>query len=62
MEDTTMIKKEYMKPTMRVVKVQHQSHILAGSLQSVKSSGLDKEDDLLYDDFDGSGGNQGNAW
>ena len=45
-----MIKKEYMKPTMQVVKVQHQSHILAGSLRSVKSSGLDKEDDLKYDD------------
>ena len=57
-----MIKKEYMKPTMRVVKVQHQSHILAGSLRSVKSSGLDNEDDLEYDDFEGSGGNQGYAW
>lgn len=54
-----MIKKEYMKPTMRVVKVQHQSHILAGSLQSVKSSGLDSENDLQYD---GNGGDQGTAW
>ena len=59
MDDTTMIKKEYMKPTMRVVKVQHQSHILAGSLQSVKSSGLDSENDLQYD---GNGGDQGTAW
>jgi hypothetical protein len=57
-----MIKKEYMKPTMRVVKVLHQSHILAGSLRSVKSSGLDNEDDLQYDDFGGSGGDQGYAW
>ncbi|MBQ8065107.1 MAG: hypothetical protein IJ144_01515 [Prevotella sp.] len=57
-----MIKKEYMKPTMRVVKVQHQSHILAGSLRSVKSSGLDDEDDLLYDDLEGNGGDQGYAW
>ena len=57
-----MIKKEYMKPTMQVVKVQHQSHILAGSLQSVKSSGLDSENDLLYDDSEGTGGNQGYAW
>ena len=62
MEDTTMIKKEYMKPTMRVVKVQHQSHILAGSLRSVKSSGLDDEDDLQYDDLEGNGGDQGSAW
>jgi hypothetical protein len=57
-----MIKKEYMKPTMRVVKVQHQSHILAGSLRSVESSGLDSENDLQYDDFEGNGGNQGSAW
>lgn len=62
MEDTTMIKKEYMKPTMQVVKVQHQSHILAGSLQSVKSSGLDSENDLLYDDSEGTGGYQRYAW
>jgi len=57
-----MIKKEYMKPTMRVVKVQHQSHILAGSLRSVKSTGLDDEDDLQYDDVEGNGGDQGTAW
>lgn len=57
-----MINKEYTKPTMLVVKVQHQSHILAGSLRSVKSSGLESENDLQYDDFDGSGGNQGDAW
>lgn len=62
MEDTTMIKKEYMKPTMRVVKVQHQCHILAGSLRSVESSGLDSKNDLQYDDFDGNGGDQGYAW
>ncbi len=57
-----MINKEYTKPTMLVVKVQHQSHILAGSLQSVRSIGLDDEDDLLYDDFQGNGGDQGYAW
>lgn len=57
-----MIKKEYMKPTMLVEKVQHQCHILAGSLRSVRSSGLDNEDDLQYDDFEGNGGNQGYAW
>jgi hypothetical protein len=57
-----MIKKEYMKPTTWVVKVQHQSHILAGSLRSVKSTGLDDEDDLQYDDVEGNGGDQGTAW
>ncbi len=57
-----MIKKEYMKPTMLVEKVQHQCHILAGSLRSVRSNGLDNEDDLQYDDFGGNGGDQGYAW
>ena len=31
-EDTTMRKKEYMMPSMEVVKVQQQGQILAGSL------------------------------
>ena len=61
MEDTTMIKKEYMKPTMQVVKVQ-QSQLICASLTGVKSSGLDRENDLLYDDFEGNGGDQGYAW
>lgn len=61
MEDTTMIKKEYMKPTMQVEKVQ-QTQLICVSLTGVKSSGLDSENDLLYDDFDGNGGNQGYAW
>ena len=52
-----MIKKEYMKPTMQVVKVLHQSHLLAGSLTSVQSSGLD--DDLEYNN---TSGDQGYAW
>ena len=29
-----MIKKDYMKPAMRVVKMQHKCHILAESLDS----------------------------
>ena len=62
MEDTTMIKKEYMKPTIEVTEADVEQQILAGSLRSVKSSGLDNEDDLQYDDFDGSGGDQGFAW
>jgi hypothetical protein len=54
-----MTKKDYKKPTTKVVELQHRTHILAGSLTSVKLSGLDTENDLLYDD---NGGNQGNAW
>jgi hypothetical protein len=34
MEDTTMTKKEYMNPTMQVVKIQQNSQLLAGSLNA----------------------------
>lgn len=53
-----MIKKEYIMPTMQVIKFMHQSHILAGSLQSVETTGLD--DEIL--EYDNNGGNQGSAW
>lgn len=46
-----MIKKDYQKPTMKIVLLQHQSHLLTGSVQSL-SSNLDDE---LY--YDGSGSN-----
>ena len=36
-----MIKKEYQKPTMNVVLLQHQAHLLAGSVTSVNSGGTD---------------------
>ena len=57
-----MIKKKYMNPTMRVEKTEIISQLMVGSLRSVKSSGLDDEDDLLYDDLEGNGGDQGYAW
>ena len=31
MEDTTMTKKQYTNPTMKVVEIKHRCHILAGS-------------------------------
>ena len=31
------MKKEYMKPTMKVVKIQHQSHILVDSVHTLNS-------------------------
>ncbi|MBQ3700763.1 MAG: hypothetical protein II886_12810 [Prevotella sp.] len=31
------MKRQYIKPTVRVVKLQHRSHILAGSTKSVRS-------------------------
>lgn len=43
-----MIKKEYMKPVMKVIELQHKSQILAGSVKSVKTTGLD--DDLILPD------------
>ena len=32
-----MVKKEYLKPTMKVVKIQQQSQILAGSSYGMKT-------------------------
>lgn len=52
-----MIKKEYQKPTVKVVKLQHQCQILAGSLQSTSTTGLDS--DL---DYDRNGDDQKYAW
>ena len=41
-------KQEYMKPVMEVIELQHKSQILAGSVTSVKTTGLD--DDLILPD------------
>ena len=45
------MKKNYQKPAMRIVTVQHHQHLLAGSLQSVESiqSNLDDESDVMFD-------------
>ena len=51
-----MIKKEYMKPVMKVIELQHKSQILAGSVTNLTTSGLDDEDDLNKDD------NPGDIW
>ena len=50
-----MTKKEYMQPTMTVVKIQH-SQMLC--ISDAKANGLGS-DGL---DYDKNGGNQGNAW
>lgn len=45
------MKREYMKPTMNVVKLQHQHQLLAGSNPtSVQTTGLDDGDDFTIDD------------
>lgn len=49
------MKKEYMKPTMRVVKMQHQGIICtSGDVKSVQSSFDDPEDDFIW----GGGGTE----
>ena len=47
-------KQEYQKPVMEVIELQHKSQILAGSVTSVTTTGLD--DDLNKDD------NPGDIW
>ena len=42
-----MTKKEYQKPVMEVIELQHKSQILAGSVTSVTTTGLDMEDELV---------------
>ena len=49
MEDHDMKRKDYMKPTMRVVMLQHRHQILAGSIQST-STNLSEEDAIDISD------------
>ena len=44
-----MKKKEYQKPAMRVVKLQQQAPLLAGSIFTTTSTNLaDEDEDLIY--------------
>ena len=43
-----MIKKEYMKPVIEVIEADIEQQILAGSVTSLTTSGLD--DDLIFPD------------
>ena len=49
MEDSTM-KKQYMKPTMQVVMLQHQHQLLAGGPYDSVSKPLDTYDDDVITD------------
>lgn len=53
-----MIKKEYMKPVMKGIELQHKSQILSGSVTSVTTTGLD--DDLILPD--GEEPKSGSVW
>ena len=55
-----MTKKEYMKPVMEVIELQHKSQILAGSGTSVKTTGLDE--DLTHSDDEEGGSSWGDAY
>jgi hypothetical protein len=50
-----MIKKEYMQPAMKVVKIQHSQMLCISDANAAGLGG----DGLGYDK---NGGNQGNAW
>ncbi len=50
MEDITMKKKEYQKPTMELIEADLGQQILQVSVTSVKAKGLDPNEDLEYSD------------
>ena len=53
-----MIKKDYMKPTMKVVQLRHRQQILAGSYAGIQSkNSSDDDDDPIYD-----GNSSGSIW
>lgn len=49
-----MIKKEYMKPSLKVVQLQHSQHILAGSYTGIQSMNSTDDDNPDYDGSSGS--------
>lgn len=51
------MKKDYRKPTVKVIQLQHQCHILAGSAREMRVSGL--SDEFHYDSNEGDGSD---AW
>ena len=51
------MKKDYSKPTVKVVQLQHQCQILAGSAREMRVSGL--SDEFNYDSTEGDGSD---AW
>jgi hypothetical protein len=45
-----MKRKDYERPTMKVVQLQHQCHILAGSNGGLRGQNYDLEDDPFADE------------
>ena len=52
-----MIKKEYMKPTVTVIQLQHSQQILAGSYTGIQSTNSSDSDNPDYD-----GNSSGSIW
>ena len=44
-----MIKKDYMKPSLKVVQLQHRQQILAGSYAGIQSKNRTDDDNPDYD-------------
>ena len=55
-----MTKKHYQKPAIEVMEADMEQQILAGSVKSLTTSGLDDEDDLILPDDEEP--NSGNVW
>ena len=62
MEDITMKKKEYQKPTMELIEADLGQQILQGSVTSVKAKGLDPNEDFEYNDENAKGDSWKDAW
>ena len=54
-----MIKKDYMQPALEVVATDTDAQLLAGTVDSVSSEGLDDEDALEYLKHTGSSWTEG---
>ena len=54
-------KQEYQKPVMKVIELQHKSQILAGSVTSLTTDGLD-DDLILPDNEEPKSGDVWEAW
>jgi hypothetical protein len=52
-----MKKQEYIKPTLKVVKLQHRQQILAGSYAGIQSKNSSDDDNPGYD-----GSSSGDLW
>ena len=55
-----MIKKEYMKPVIKVIEADIEQQILAGSVTSVSSTGLGDDENLTLPD--GEESKSGSVW